>query len=383
MPWIEKNIMSQRTEFIALVHTGQFKFKNLCKRFGISRTTGYKWFNRVAKGGSLEVLKDQNRRPKISPNQTPSVTEEAFINLRNTYPYWGARKLKVLFKEHHPSLSVPSERTVHRILFRNHLLMESSPRGKAYKRFEHENPNDLWQMDYKGEFPIFKGIYCYPLTVLDDHSRFNLVLDAHKRAIGENIKTSLTKTFRAHGLPLSMVMDRGATWYANAEKRHHWTKITIWLMRLGIRVIHSAYRHPQTCGKDERFHRTLQYDLLHRTHFESFEDVQCQFDKFRYEYNNIRPHDAIGLLRPSDRYSFSPRIFPEVLPPIEYEEGAVTKKVDTWGKIYYRNHEWPISKALEGEYVQVKEDKDVAKIYYVNTLVKTINLKDKITIDEV
>jgi transposase InsO family protein len=376
MPWIVNNVMDQRIEFIALARSGNFKFKHLCQKFGISRTTGYKWFGRVRDMGLPDALKDHSRKPALSPAVTHKDVEDAIINLRKTYPYWGARKLRVLLRERNFSLRTPCERTINRILKRNHLLVENSPQGKEFGRFEYEKPNQMWQMDYKGEFSVPPGVYCYPLTVLDDHSRYNLVLDAHLKISMDNVRFSLTKAFRLNGLPERMLLDHGAVWYGTADLKHHWTRLNVWLMRLGINLIYASYCHPQTLGKDERFHRTLKYDLLKRSHIDSPDKIQGMFDSFRYEYNHIRPHDSLGLKRPADRYSPSTSPFPESLPSIDYPEGALLKKVNYNGEICYRGFEWPVHKALVGEYVRLVEQDNLTDVYYINTQIRVLNLKE-------
>ncbi len=377
MPWIVNDVMSQRQEFVALVRSGAFHFKDLCKRFHVCRTTGYKWVARAQREFSDEVFKDKTRRPNVSPKKTSSEIEEAFVGLRTKYPYWGAKKLMVLFKEENVSVKFPCERTVNRILRRRGLLNEESPKGTPFKRFEYDNPNDLWQMDYKGHFRMSTNAFCYPLTVLDDHSRFNLVLDAHQRPAMEKVKASLAKAFQENGLPLKMLMDHGTLWYGNNESsRHPWTRLTVWLMRLGVKILYARIRHPQTCGKDERFHRTLQYDLIDRNDWGSFVQAQRAFDEFRHEYNHVRPHEALNLKRPFERYVQSPRVYPGKLEPITYPEGSLVKKVSRDGRIYHRNVEWLIHKALEGEYVRLMDENDgFMEVYYVNTLVRVLNLK--------
>ena len=376
MPWPKADIMTLRADFVMQAKSGQLTHQELCNRFGICRATGYKWLGRFNKQRTLESLKDLSRRPRSIVNKISDTVESFLVELRKQYPRWGAKKLRVLFSEKHSDLLCPSERTINRIISRNGLLSETSSRGTAFKRFEYPFSNELWQMDYKGEFLIKPRQYCYPLTVLDDHSRFNLVLDAHVSTKGDGVQESLTKTFRHYGMPLRMLMDRGSPWYAAADRRHHWTYLSLWLMKLDIQVIFSGSYHPQTLGKDERFHRTLKYDLIEQSSFGSFEEAQCSFDGFRQEYNFVRPHEALGFKRPYERYSPSPKKFPESIKAPEYPLGAVVRKVHRTGWIRYKGLELHVHHSLHGEPVRVVDQGNgLIEVYYRNTLVKEHDLK--------
>lgn len=378
MPWKNLNTMEQRAYFISLARTRLKPFTLLCKQFDISTKTGYKWFNR-AKGLDLfEAIKDHSRRPKRSPGKTLDIVEQAIIALRKQYPYWGAQKIKPLCQEQYPGLNLPSERTINRIFERNGLLTEESPVGQAHtQRFEYEFPNDLWQMDYKGEFRYGPRKFCYPLTVIDDHSRFNLVLDAHPGISWCRSQESLINAFQRYGLPERLLMDRGCIWYT-AHSKIHWTRLTVWLMRLGIQLIHSSAYHPQTLGKAERFHRTLKYNLVKRTKFESLEHIQECFASFQHEYNYIRPHGALGLQRPYQRYAESKRKYPKKLPEMQYPEKASIKKLTSAGTLFYRGKYWYVSEALADQYVMLNTNCEVVDVFFNKTIVKTINLKERV-----
>jgi transposase InsO family protein len=375
MPWVIEDLVTQRAEFVSLVNTEAFSFKEVCRRFNISRSTGYKWLGRFSSVRSIESLKDYSRRPLHSPTKTDLSIEEAIVGLRREYPYWGARKLSILFQEKYPTLKVPKERTLNRILKRNDLLTARSPKGEAFKRFEYEKPNDLWQMDYKGQFRMSAGMYCYPLTVLDDHSRFNLVLDAHGEIKGTEVKRSLVNAFREYGMPQKMLMDRGTPWYAVNDRRFHYTKLTLWLSKLGIEITHSGAYHPQTLGKDERFHRTLKYDLIERCQIYSIYQAQEVFSSFRHEYNYLRPHDALGLRRPAEVYRPSSTRYSEKMQTFEYPKDYKVKKVYSKGQITYEGKEWHIHQAMAGEYVGIKSLHDKSyEVYFGKTLVRTIEV---------
>lgn len=210
MPWQEFTIMSQRLEFVVLARKEGANVARLCRRFGISRKTGYKWLRRFAASGE-EGLVDQSRRPHHSPGQTARVVEDAILRLRTDHPVWGARKIRArLVQLQHDDLPSPS--TITAILQRNQCITpEESEHHRAWQRFEASMPNELWQMDFKGHFALVAG-RCYPLTVLDDHSRFALGICACANQRGETVQEHLTAIFRRYGLPQRILVDNGAPW---------------------------------------------------------------------------------------------------------------------------------------------------------------------------
>jgi transposase InsO family protein len=377
MPWEVVNLMDQKAQFISLAKARIKPVKTLCIDFSISRQTGYKWLKRVNNSTDMfDALTDRSRKPKYSPNRTSTTLENIFIALRKKYSYWGAKKLIVLAKERNPNIDMPSIRTINRIFKRNDLLTDASPDGKAYdKNFEYANPNDLWQMDYKGEFRYGdRRKYCYPLDILDDHSRFNILLDAHQRISFVNVQNSLMKAFKEYGLPEKMLMDHGTIWYA-AHGRIHWTRLSVWLMQLDIDLIYSGIRHPQTQGKIERFHRTLKNDCIKRKIFASLKDIQKTFNHFRCEYNDIRPHESLDMQRPSQRYSASLRKFPKRIKSPEYPENSIIARLSSSGHLYFKGKYRFISEALANQYVMIRHYDDSLDVFFYKTLVKHINLK--------
>lgn len=380
MPWEEVNVMDQRTRFVVLAKELKISFADLCKEFCISRKTGYKWVNRVIERGITTGIQNESRRPHHIARRVDSNTEARFVALRTLHPTWGAGKLIELYTRQNNERKPPSERTVNRIIERNGLKQESSPSGVAFKRFEHASPNDLWQMDYKGEFRFgAKGQKCYPFDVLDDHSRFSLCLDAHNSISWTSVKSSLTRTFYEYGLPLQILMDHGSSWYATQSHYLPWTQLTVWIMQLGICIIYCRIRHPQTQGKIERFHRTFKYDLIKRVEFDSFSQIQPRFDAFRLEYNTVRPHGALNMQCPVERYEPSLRKFTGLVPSIEYPDGAIIRKLNPCGVLAYKNRQWFVSEALANQYVMLEEKEPEVNVFFVNTLVRIINLKEQIT----
>jgi transposase InsO family protein len=345
MPWREVTRMSLREEFVQLAQQAGVNRRELCRRFGIASKTGYKWLMRYAQEGA-SGLEDRSKRPRRSPARTVAEVEHDVIRLRReSRNSWGGRKLARLLKRRGGPALAPS--TVTGILRRAGLLDSTvAPGQRPFQRFERDAPNELWQMDFKGHFPLLSRSRCHPLTVLDDHSRFSLVLKACADERGETVRGVLTSAFRRYGLPAAMLMDNGAPW--GSDHDHPFTAFSLWLIRLGIHVAHGRAYHPQTQGKDERFHRTLKFEVLRHFNFTSLEHCQREFDRFRERYNLVRPHDALGLATPASRHRPSPIPFPDCLPPVEYPSGLEVRKVQAEGWFTYRGRDFRVNKALRG-----------------------------------
>jgi len=343
MPWKETTTMSLRTDFIHLAGLAGANLSQLCRRFGISRKTGYKWLKRYREGGE-SALAERSRRPHRSPRRSSTEIERTVIEAREKHPAWGGRKIKAHLKRNGYS-QLPAASTITEILRRNDKIdAEEALKHRPFQRFEMEQPNQLWQMDFKGYFALQEGGYCHPLTVLDDHSRFLVGLKACSNETGQTVHEQLSKIFRCYGLPERMLMDNGSPWGYDTDNPH--TLLTAWLMRLGVQISHGHPYHPQTQGKDERLHRTLVNELLSRTAFASLPQCQVHFDSWRDVYNYERPHEALDMDLPISRYQPSPRPFPETLPPILYDCGDIIRKVDENGKISFRNRSIRVGKAF-------------------------------------
>lgn len=344
MPWQEVSIMSQRQEFVMFAQADEANLSALCKHYGISRKTGYKWLRRADADGAAG-LQDRSRRPRHTNNKTADDVEQAVVALRRAHPAWGARKLRTRLKTMGQA-EVPAVSTVHGILKRHGLIdPNAATTAHAWQRFEHVAPNHLWQMDFKGHVAL-QTARCHPLTVLDDHSRFSLCLRACADETGNTVQTQLTSTFEQYGLPDAMTMDNGAPWGADAD--HPYTAFTLWLMRLNIRVTHSRPYHPQTQGKDERFHRTLKAEVLRGPPFRDLLHAHRRFDAWRTVYNFERPHEALGQQVPASRYRPSVRAFPGTLPPIEYGPDDLVRKVQHKGEFSFHGHTLRVSKCFHG-----------------------------------
>ena len=345
--------MEQREEFVRLALLAGANVSKLCERFGVSRDTGHRLLRRyVAQGGG--GLLDRSRRPHASPWRTDATTEAEILRIRSeNNNAWGARKIARVM-ERVGFGDVPSLSTITEVLRRHGKLEERKSKHRGpFIRFERETSNELWQMDFKGHFALLGRGRCHPLTVLDDHSRFSLVLKACADERGETVRSVLTSAFRRYGLPAAMLMDNGAPW--GSDHDHPFTAFSLWLIRLGIRVAHGRAYHPQTQGKDERFHRTLKFEVLRHFNFTTLEHCQREFDHFRERYNLVRPHDALGLATPASCYRPSPIPFPEHLPPVEYPPGLEVRKVQAEGWFTYRGRDFRVSKALRGFPVALRQ----------------------------
>lgn len=374
MPWEEMSKMSLKLEFVQLASVGGVNVRELCQRFKISRETGYKWLKRYASAGE-QGLVEQSRRPLQSPRQSSSELEQEVLALRRQHPCWGGRKLRRLL-EQSGRVPVPSASTITEILRRHGLLNAADGAGqpRAIQRFERELPNDLWQMDFKGHFPLTSGGRCHPLTLLDDHSRYGLCLRACDDERLVTVQKWLIEVFRRYGLPNRMLMDNGPPWGDSGNQP--WTKLTAWLVRLGVGVSHGRPYHPQTQGKLERWHRTLKAEVLRDLSYRNLEHAQDAFDSWRVTYNTKRPHDSLELGVPSERYRPSERSYPESLPAIEYAPDVAVRKVQSRGVAHFQGYELSVGAAFEGDPIGLRGTSEVGvyEVRYCNHRVGTVNL---------
>lgn len=350
MGWKEVTIMSQRLEFVTLSQKEGSNISNLCRRFNISRKTGYKFINRYKEEG-FQGLYGRSKRPKNNPNTTSQDIEQLILDLRDKHPAWGGRKLKRRL-ENMGYTRLPAASTIASILRRNGRISdEESKKHKTWQYFEAEKPNDLWQMDFKGHFPVREG-RCHPLTILDDHSRYAIGIRACENERKNTVEQHLIEIFQRYGMPYAILVDNGAPWGHASQSQH--TKLTVWLMCLRIEVIHSRPNHPQTLGKDERFHRTMRAEVVSRCIDRPISDCQKMFDQWRIIYNAERPHEALKMEVPSSIYQVSIREFPEKVPEIQYGPNDYVRKVMDKGMISFKNKEYHVGHAFIGQHVAVR-----------------------------
>lgn len=349
MPWQEVSVMEQRHEFIRLALLEGANRRELCRRFGISPQSGYKWLRRWCAGET--ELSDHSRRPGRSPKQTGAALEKRVLELRDAHPAWGARKLAAVLER--CGIVAPAASTVHAILCRNDRVIETAGQGAALTRFEKAAPNQLWQMDFKGWVKLTNGSRCHPLTVVDDHSRYLVCLKACAEQTEATVRGHLEMAFHHHGLPEAMFVDNGSPWGGGPAER--WTRFGVWLMKLGVGVLHSRPYHPQSRGKNERFHRTLNNEVLSMACFRGLREAQRAFDAWLPVYNGQRPHEALGMKVPADRYRPSPRPMPVRLMEPAYDAGEIVRKVGTTkAYIQFKGRSWPVGQAFFGERVAIR-----------------------------
>jgi transposase InsO family protein len=372
MSWRAATPMSLRAEFCALATRPEANVAALCRRFEISRKTGYKWLARVRAEGEAGLV-DRSRRPQQSPRRTEPQVEQRVLELRERQPTWGGRKLARRLQELGEA-DVPAPSTITAILARHGLIDPAAAlTHRPVQRFEAAAPNELWQLDFTGHFPLEHG-RCHPLPVLDDHSRFLLGLGACADEQGATVQAQLTALFRRYGLPWRLLCDNGPPWGATRAE-HQLTTLGVWLLRLGVAVIHSRPRHPQTQGKVERLNGTLSVDVLNRRRFVDLATVQTAFDAWRASYNQERPHEALDLATPITRYVVSSRDFPETLPEVSYAPGDEVRRVDAAGQISWRGRPWKLSVALAGQPVGVRPTliEGVVEVRFCHQFVRTLD----------
>lgn len=365
--------MDERLDLVRLAGLEGANRRELCDRFGVSRQTGYKWLGRFASG---EGLADRSRRPLSNPLRCSDAMEQEVLAVRDEHPAWGARKIGAVLK--HQGQTAPATSTIHAILRRHDRIVPVEGGPAAHLRFERPEPNELWQMDFKGHSGLGHGERLYPLTIVDDHSRYAVCIQACGDERGTTVKPRLEQVFRVHGLPQAFFVDNGNPW--SDTQRGKWTKFRVWLLKLGISVISARPRHPQSRGKNERFHQSMDDEIFNLRPIHTMAEAQKAFDHWRDIYNHKRPHEGIAMARPSERYRPSPRRFPETLPDVVYGEGEIIRKCTPASRsISFKNREWRVPRAFQGETLAVRpHDTDgVYGIYFGANLIRTIDLNQK------
>jgi len=373
MPFPEVSRMESREVFVQLAMQEGANIRALCRQFTISPTTAYAWLARYVEAG-VDGLTERSRRPHTSPRQTPPERETAVVALRQQHPTWGGRKLHRALRDQGVE-QVPAPDTCTAFLRRHGLLdADEALKHRPVQRCESAAPNALWQIDCKGDV-VLPAQRVYPLQVLDDHSRFLLGVQVCADQRGTTVQAALTSLFRTYGLPLRMLADNGAPW-GTTQAEGQLTRLSAWLVRLGIRISHGRPYHPQTQGKIERAMRTLQADVLRGRTYADAAAVQAACDAWRQTYNTWRPHEALGLATPASRYQPSPVPFPETLPPLLYLPDDVVRRVSQPGCISFEGTTWRVSKALIGESVAIRPtDTDgVLRVYYAHHRVRDLQL---------
>jgi len=359
VPWKESCRMEERMKFVARLRGGE-RMTDLCRAFGISRKTGYKFLERFERL-SLVGLADQRRVPGRIPHRITAEKAALLLTLRKQHPTWGARKLRAHLMRQHPGLVLPAASTIGELLRRHGLVRPSRRRRKplvSRSPLCHAvAPNDVWCVDFKGQFRLGNGKYCYPLTITDGYSRMLLCCEALEDTRSDPAQQVFEETFRMYGLPLAIRSDNGTPFASQAIAGL--SRLSVWWIRLGIRLERIAPGCPQQNGRHERMHRTLKAETT-RPAGATMLQQQERFDRFQELYNSERPHEALGQRPPAEFYQPALRPFPEKLPEPEYPLHDIVVRVRGTGHVYVpgsgRTAGAPfLSLALAGEKVGLRE----------------------------
>lgn len=372
MPWKQESVVEQRLRFLLDVWHKEATISALCRRYEISRKTGYKWLKRYGKEGSIAGLKDQTRRPHHSPARTSRGHEQAVVAVREEKG-WGAEKIAVVLE--HSGLRLRPI-TIHRILKRHGWIGAAKAVRPAPQRFARAQCNELAQMDFKGEYALRGGGKCYPLTLLDDCSRYLLGLWALPDTQAVGVHRVLRQHFRARGVPREMLMDHGSTWYCN-RTGHGLTWLSVWLITQGITLRYSGVHHPQTQGKVERLHRTLKERTKHRGPPTTLSEWSRWAKQFQQEYNCERPHAALGMKTPQELYTpENLQPYQEQPRPWEYDGGEV-RRLDKQGGLHKYGSWFFICEALAKQWVRVDEFDNKLSVTFRHLTIREIDLETK------
>lgn len=359
MPWKEQSKVESRKAFIRDYESGLYSMTELCWEYGISRQTGHKTLRKYRQGGESELL-DKSRAPHHIPHKTERWVEKELCELRRRHPNWGPKKLKPLLEQRHPGWRAPSESTLGDILNRNGLVKAKSRLSRPRPPHQapvvrSECPNDVWTMDYKGEFLLGNRQYCYPFTTMDLKSRYLLGCDGRPSTQLDGTQESLKKLFLDYGLPRAVLHDGGPPFASNAIGGL--SRFSVWLIRLGIEVLITQPASPWQNGAHERMHRTLKQQTA-RPPKASFRAQQQCFDRFREEFNQLRPHEALDMSTPAACYRPSHRNYPAKLPELQYPGHFELRLVSSSGHIKLRGHVIFLSRVFAHDLVGLEEVDD-------------------------
>lgn len=357
MPWKASSVMEERLRFVARLLEGE-AMTDVCRDFGISRKTGYKIFGRYKEHG-LEALTDRSRRPVRYANQLPQQLESLIVHLKTEKPHWGARKIReLLVRRLDGDVKVPAKSTIHAVLDREGLVKRARERknpAHGTRLSAAVAPNDLWCADFKGEFKLSNGRYCYPLTVTDQASRFLLMCEALESTREDLAVTAFERLFAERGLPLSIRSDNGVP-FASPNALFNLSKLSVWWLRLGIAIERIKPGHPQQNGRHERMHLTLKREAT-RPPGANILQQQGRFDAFLHEFNTERPHEALGMKCPAEVYAASPRRY-DGLPELSYPFHDRDVLVTACGRLCLHRKRINISTVLAGQKLGIKEVDD-------------------------
>ena len=362
MIWKESNIMDERLKFVARILEGE-KIAPLCREFGISRKTGHKIYNRYKDYG-LEGLQDRSRRPYRHANQLPYQIERAILGIKNEYTHWGAPKIREKLIRTFPGIQSPAISTIHAVLDRHDLVHR--PRQRRYKAegtnlSDPGQPNKLWCCDYKGEFMLGNKQYCYPLTITDSYSRYLLTCEGQASTKEQGAFAAFEATFKEFGLPDAIRSDNGLP-FSSPNALHGLSKLSVWWLRLGIKIERIKPGNPQQNGRHERMHRTLKQETTKPPAFNLLQQQQ-KFNRFVEVYNHERPHQGIANKYPADLYTPSTKLY-RGLPDVDYPFADKIVTITKCGRICIENKKINVSTVFAGQNVGITQVDD--KIWLVS-----------------
>ena len=365
MPWKTSSVMDEKLRFVFEYERDEQTMTELCRQFGISRETGYVVLRRFRQYG-LKGLEELDRAPERHPNQTSAEVERTVLELRQAHMRWGPRKLRRILERDHPGRGWPATSTVGEIIKRAGLV---APRKKRRKTEPYSEPlahatesNRVWCADFKGWFKAGDGTRVDPLTISDAWSRYLLRCQAVEKTNTERVRAIFEAAFQEYGLPETIRTDNGAPFASPAIGGL--SRLAVWWIKLGIVPERIAAGHPEQNGRHERIHRTLKQDLVPG---QDWRAQQRQLDQFRQDYNQVRPHEALGMQTPASMYQPSPRSYPHRQPEVAYPDTMQVLKVKAQGCFRWKKHDVFLSEVLWGEPIGLLPvDQDSFMVYFAH-----------------
>ena len=365
MPWRDTNAMEQRVQFIRDWLKRTHCVSELCALYGISRKTAYKWIERYMSDGPDWAM-DRGHEARVVRNKTAPEVEQALMQMRLLHRTWGARKLLHQVGLQQPQLALPHHSTVCEMLKRNGLV-SARPRRRAIGHPGRPSsvisgPNDCWSADFKGQFRTGDGLYCYPLTVTDNYSRYLLGCQALPGTLLQPSMAVFTRLFKEYGLPRRIRTDNGVPFAAPTLGRL--SRLSVWWLKLGVLPELTEPGRPQQNGRHERMHKTLKAEAT-KPPAANRRAQQRKFNTFRREFNDVRPHEALDMHTPTQMHQISPRQMPHKLLPMEYPDRFEVRYVSANGGMRWRKQWMNVSSALVGEYVGLEAiDDGIWDLYF-------------------
>lgn len=358
MAWRESRVVDERVRFIAAVAESDEPFAELCRQFGVSRKTGYKWVERYELHGP-GALEDRTPVPKRCPHRLPDPVADLVVQARKAHPRWGPKKLRALLGEEHPELVVPATSTIGELLKRSGLIR---PRRRRLRVPLHssplepsDRPNGLWAADFKGHFALGDRSRCYPLTISDDYSRYLLKCEGLSETNLAPVQAQFELAFREFGLPERMRTDNGPPFASSSLGGL--TALSVWWIKLGIIPERIEPGKPEQNGRHERMHRTLK-DEATKPPCATLAEQQRAFDRFRHEYNDLRPHEALAQKQPAKLYATSRRPYSGQLRDPEYGDDVIVRRADQHGRLDRKGKKLCLTRHVSREAIGLREIDD-------------------------